>query len=88
VSSWFTLHFFAFPAPLREILRHLSRRIVGQADYDFWRMHFGETIGSGAAASANAAVPEPTAVALLLLAAAVAMLRRQRSRVSPKLQEH
>jgi len=53
--------------------------------YNTWRMHFGETIGSGsgAADSANAAVPEPASLAMFVLAAAVAMPRRSRRRVSP-----
>jgi hypothetical protein len=39
-----------------------------QADYDVWRTHFGQTVGSGAGAGtalADAAVPEPATTTLL-----------------------
>jgi hypothetical protein len=53
-----------------------------QNDYDVWRAHFGQTVGSGAASSdANSplcSVPEPSTVMLLILAAASALNRRDR----------
>jgi hypothetical protein len=36
------------------------------ADYDTWRAHFGQSVGSGAGASGNAAAPEPSTYILLL----------------------
>jgi hypothetical protein len=39
---------------------------VGQADYDFWRAHFGNTAGSGSAAEVPAqSVPEPASCVLV-----------------------
>jgi hypothetical protein len=38
-----------------------------QDDYDTWRIHFGQTVGSGSAArSFDSAVPEPTTLTTLL----------------------
>jgi arabinogalactan endo-1,4-beta-galactosidase len=37
-------------------------------DYNIWRMHFGQTAGSGAGGSANAAIPEPATPILILVA--------------------
>jgi hypothetical protein len=43
---------------------------VGDADYDFWREHFGDMtmLGSGGGSVQGAAVPEPSSVVLTLLA--------------------
>jgi GH35 family endo-1,4-beta-xylanase len=46
-------------------------------DYNVWRAHFGETIGSGAGANANAAVPEPATLVLLMLTAGWCLRRRR-----------
>jgi hypothetical protein len=43
-----------------------------QADYDIWKMHFGESNGPGSAGSAT--VPEPSG--LLLTIAAIMSFRR------------
>jgi hypothetical protein len=44
---------------------------VDETDYDYWREHFGETLGSGSgangSASASAAVPEPATIGLALV---------------------
>ncbi|HEY2251608.1 MAG TPA: PEP-CTERM sorting domain-containing protein, partial [Planctomycetaceae bacterium] len=53
--------------------------IYTQADYDVWRVHFGQTAGSGAGAMTNAAVPEPTTLVLLLFAATAGCFRRGRA---------
>ncbi|MEX2307487.1 MAG: hypothetical protein WD738_07845 [Pirellulales bacterium] len=39
---------------------------IAAGDYDVWKMHFGETAGSGSGAtgSASAAVPEPASLVL------------------------
>jgi hypothetical protein len=49
-----------------------------QSDFDVWRAHFGETIGSGSGINTNAAVPEPSTLVLLMFAAAGWSLRRSR----------
>jgi hypothetical protein len=46
-------------------------------DYNTWRAHFGETIGSGAGAGfANSNVPEPTGWLMLLFGIATMFCRR------------
>ena len=62
-----------------------SRKGLGttysQADYDTWRVHFGETAASGSAAapaSSPAPVPEPSAAVLAFLAVATAAQTRRR----------
>jgi hypothetical protein len=52
---------------------------VAEADYNFWRVHFGEKIGGGAGAAdiASAAVPEPASALLLFLIGAAAGFRRR-----------
>ena len=49
------------------------------AGYDTWRMHFGETLGSGpgATGSASAAVPEPTSRLVLILGMLPILFRRR-----------
>jgi hypothetical protein len=41
---------------------------IGNAQYNQWRAHFGQTTGSGSATSAFAAVPEPTTLILFAVA--------------------
>ncbi len=41
--------------------------IATQDDYDYWKAHFGATLGSGAGAIATSAVPEPGSFALVIL---------------------
>jgi hypothetical protein len=54
---------------------------IGQAQFDQWRAHFGQTAGGGASATkASAATPEPASAVLLLLAAATLVLRRTPAR--------
>ena len=50
-----------------------------QNDYDVWRAHFGQTIGSGSGATASAAVPEPATTVLLMFATAGWCLRPGRA---------
>ncbi|HEX5472968.1 MAG TPA: hypothetical protein VFW73_13835 [Lacipirellulaceae bacterium] len=46
----------------------LWRKTDGTPDrYNTWRMHFGQTAGSGASAIANATVPEPASILILLM---------------------
>ena len=52
---------------------------IGQAQYDNWRAHFGQTAGSGVGAIANADVPEPSTLLLLMLGGTGWCLRRRRS---------
>ena len=52
---------------------------VTTVDFDIWRSHFGQTIGSGAGAVANAAVPEPVTLVLLMFAPAGWCLRGSRN---------
>ncbi len=48
-------------------------------DYNVWRAHFGQTLGSGSGAAVTATVPEPTTFVLLMLAAAGRCVRRVRA---------
>ena len=50
---------------------------IGQAQYDQWRAHFGQTAGSGSGADANATVPEPATMVMLIVTAAGALTRRR-----------
>ncbi len=50
-----------------------------QNDYNVWRTHFGQTVGSGAGVVTNAAVPEPITLVLLMFAATGWYLRRGRA---------
>jgi hypothetical protein len=57
--------------------------MIGQAHYDQWRAHFGQSAGSGSGASANVTVPEPaTCMMLIVTAAGVSTRRRCARRVS------
>jgi T5SS/PEP-CTERM-associated repeat protein len=47
------------------------------AGYNAWRMHFGQTAGSGSGAIANAAIPEPSTLATLLVGMLAAYVRRR-----------
>jgi hypothetical protein len=51
---------------------------IGQAHYDQWRTHFGQTGGIGAGAISNSAVPEPTTL-VLMMAPAACYIRRCRA---------
>jgi hypothetical protein len=51
---------------------------VGTGDYDFWKSHFGEGMGSGAAA--GAAIPEPTTACLIFSITILAGNVRSRAR--------
>jgi hypothetical protein len=51
--------------------------VYAQADYDVWRNHFGQSVGSGLAVNSRS-VPEPTAVTLLLLGILGCGWRRRR----------
>jgi hypothetical protein len=53
--------------------------IYTQSDYDNWRTHFGQTVGSGTTITGSAVVPEP-AVETLLLGAVVGFGSRRRQR--------
>jgi PEP-CTERM motif len=50
---------------------------VTEADFTYWRDHFGASIGFGAGAGAATAVPEPSAMALLALAALGSLFARR-----------
>jgi hypothetical protein len=45
-------------------------------DYNLWKMHFGESIGSGAAAASSAPVPEPGSTLLLIVGLMSLSVRR------------
>ena len=53
---------------------------VGQADYDYWRAHFGAVTGAGAAIG-TATIPEPTtaAMAVMVLIALLTAIRKWRN---------
>jgi hypothetical protein len=42
---------------------------IGEAHYELWRSHYGETAANAASATANIAVPEPGGLLLLLIGA-------------------
>ena len=50
---------------------------IGSAQYNQWRVHFGQTAGSGTGAIAFTAVPEPTTLTMVVIGAlAMCTLRR------------
>lgn len=51
---------------------------VGQADYNFWRAHFGNTSGSGSGLG-SAAVPEPCSLVMAMFGIAYVASKRRRS---------
>jgi hypothetical protein len=55
---------------------------VGEADYDFWKAHFGET-ASGSGAAGLSAVPEPSSLCTVVAGLVVTFLSgvRRRSRI-------
>ena len=43
-------------------------RTIDEGDFDVWKSHFGNTLGSGSGADpANHSVPEPATMALLVI---------------------
>jgi hypothetical protein len=52
-----------------------SAGIIDQADFVFWKGHFGQS-GSGAGAGANAVVPEPETLPILLACTLTMIARR------------
>jgi hypothetical protein len=61
------------------VWRHGLGTPYTQNDYNVWRAHFGQSIGSGSGATANAAVPEPAMSTLLMFATAGCCLRPGRA---------
>jgi hypothetical protein len=55
---------------------------VGMDDFEYWKSHFGQSVGGGAAAAA--VVPEPTALALAFSTAAVLMSSYRRVRTAKR----
>ena len=55
--------------------------VYTQSDYDVWRAHFGQTVGSGAGVDwlAGAAVPEPATFLMMLVVGILAILSRRRT---------
>jgi hypothetical protein len=51
----------AMAAGATELLNDRTPGVVDETDFDYWRAHFGETLGSGAGADANAIVPDRSA---------------------------
>lgn len=72
----------AFEANETELLNDESPGTVTEADFTYWRDHFGQTLGSGSgatgSASASAAVPEPASLVLLLLGGTALLLAVRR----------
>jgi hypothetical protein len=58
--------------------------IVDQLDYDFWRSHFGTTLGSGSAAETASSIPEPTSLVLFSLALAGGWCRARGGRIQQR----
>ena len=57
---------------------------IGDAQYNQWRSHFGQTAGSGSGTSAIAAVPEPTTLILFaaaLVSCSIASNRKSHERI-------
>lgn len=54
--------------------------VVDDADYTFWRTHFGQTAGSGSGAGdlSSGGVPEPATAVGAFVAITIGLLRRQR----------
>ena len=55
---------------------YVSWRNGTQNDYNTWRAHFGQALGSGAVSSLNSAVPEPGIMELLLIGILTTCSRR------------
>jgi hypothetical protein len=67
------------------LINDASPGTVNEADFSYWRTHFGESIGGGAGAGAeSAAVPEP-ASGLLIVVGILGPLLWRRGLVSPRL---
>lgn len=71
----------AMAAGVTWLLNDDSPGSVTDADFSYWRAHFGDTLGSGAGAAA--AVPEPNG-ALALLLGALLLAGAPRRRVQPE----
>ena len=69
----------AMTAGATSLLNDSTPGSVNEADFTYWRAHFGETLGSGAGSSA-AAVPEPGSLLLALCGGLMACVIRVRSR--------
>jgi autotransporter-associated beta strand protein len=55
---------------------------VGQADFDFWRGHLGQIVGSGSGSGVSAtttALPEPATMPLMLIVGMLAMCSRRQT---------
>ncbi len=50
---------------------------IDQADYAFWKVHFGQSSGSGAGSVASSAVPEPAAMVSLVVGMLIMCCRRE-----------
>ena len=60
-------------APAGTLSNDTDGGVIGQAQYDTWKLNFGNT-GSGSGSSVSS-VPEPTALTLLALCTLVATVR-------------
>jgi len=54
--------------------------VIGQAQFNQWRAHYGQTAGSGSGTLGSGEVPEPATCSLMILAAVSMWTRQRRSR--------
>lgn len=66
-------------APDYVIWRKYLGTTYTQADYDIWRLHFGQPMGSGSSFATLANAPEPATLVLLTFATVGGFLRRVRA---------